>query len=153
MKRKALLTFASAVGFVAVSAHAEFDFDSAMCSGFEEAAKWPQEQDAISAAPKNHRVILENEDIRVLEVTVQPGERETLHHHRWPSVMIVDARPKYVNYDKDGNEIKPAVQAPGNPVMPIMVRLPAQAAHYIHNVDNKPFHAIRIEYKKICPVK
>ncbi len=148
MKKNAILTFIYAIGFVTGSARAEFD--PAMCSGYEEAAKWSQEQDALSAASKNHRVIFEGEEIRVLEVTVQPGERENLHHHRWPSAMIVDSRPKYVNYDKDGNEIKPAVQAPGNPVMPIMVRLPAQAAHYIHNVDSKPFHAVRIEYKKAC---
>jgi hypothetical protein len=88
--------------------------------------------------------------MRVLEVTVLPGERENLHHHRWPSVMVVDQRPSYVNYDQNGNEIKPAVQPPANPEMPIMVRLPAQAAHYIDNRDTKPFHAVRIEYKTRC---
>jgi hypothetical protein len=31
--------------------------------------------DAIAAAPDNHRVVFENEKVRVLEVTIKPGER------------------------------------------------------------------------------
>jgi hypothetical protein len=37
--------------------------------------------DAVAAAPGNHRVLLENDRVRVLEVTVNPGEREPLHAH------------------------------------------------------------------------
>jgi hypothetical protein len=126
--------------------------ENPMCSGYEEASKWPPELDAVKAAPKNHRVLLENDELRVLEVIVQPGEREELHHHRWPSVMIVDARPNYVNYDKDGNEIKPAVPPPATPVYPIVARLPPQAAHKIQVFGGQPqpFHATRIEFKKLC---
>ncbi len=119
-----------------------------LCAGFAEISAWPAEQDALNAAPDNHRVILENDDLRVLEVTVRPGEREKVHHHRWPSVMIVDSRPNYKNYDKDGNEIKPATTA--QPELPIVARLPAQAAHAIEVFDTKPFHAIRVEFKKLC---
>lgn len=152
MKKITLLAFAFATSFVAVPSHAQVN--TGMCSGFDKAAKLPPEQDAVSAAPKNHRVIFENEDMRVLDVTVQPGERENLHHHRWPSVFVVDALPKFVNYDKDGNEIKEAVQASGSPEMPIIMRVPPQVAvHSIHNVDSKPFHAVRIEYKKLCGAK
>ena len=123
---------------------------ASMCAGLAEAGAWDKSHDAVPAAPGNHRVIYENANVRVLEVTVLPGEREAVHHHQWPSVMVVDARPKYINYDGNGKEIPPAVQAPGSPEMPIMVRLPAQAEHSIYNIDSTPFHAIRIEYKKIC---
>jgi hypothetical protein len=44
--------------------------------------EWPPRLDAVIAAPKNHRVLMEDETVRVLEVTVEPGEREALHHHR-----------------------------------------------------------------------
>lgn len=64
-----------------------------MCAGYKEAAKLPPAQDGVAAAPENHRVIFENDDIRVLDVLVRPGEREVLHHHRWPSVFVVDAHP------------------------------------------------------------
>jgi len=60
----------------------------------------------------------------------------------------VDSRPKYINSDRNGKEIPPAIQ--GNPALPVMVRLPAQAEHAIQNVDTRPFHAFRIEYKTLC---
>ena len=123
---------------------------AAMCAGLDEAAAWAVEHDAVPAAPRFHKVVYENESLRILEVTVLPGERETTHHHRWPSVMVVDSRPKYINYDKNGREIPAAVQTTSVPEMPIMVRLPAQAEHSIQNLGSTPFHAIRIEYKRLC---
>ena len=33
---------------------------------------WPAALDAVAAAPRNHRVLLENEKVRVLDVTVAP---------------------------------------------------------------------------------
>jgi hypothetical protein len=40
----------------------------------------------VIAAPKDHKILLENENVRVLEVTVLPGEIEPVHHHRWLGV-------------------------------------------------------------------
>lgn len=54
----------------------------------------PDPLDAVAAAPENHVVILENDRVRVLRVTVQPGETEAPHVHRWSSVMhIQSAQP------------------------------------------------------------
>jgi hypothetical protein len=47
----------------------------ALCKATEDADKWPMEHDAVVAAPANHRVIYENDQVRVLEVTVAPGDR------------------------------------------------------------------------------
>jgi len=147
MKKYALLILLFAASLTTPASSAE---TNALCVHSDEAVKWPPELDAVRAAPKNHHVILENDDLRVLEVTVAPGEKENLHHHRWPSVMVVDTRPRYVNYDKNGNEIKTAVPAATSSDMPIVIKLPAGPTHAIHNLDTKPFHAIRIEFKKLC---
>ena len=40
---------------------------------------WPDSLDAVVAAPGSHRVVLENQTTRVLEVTIAPGEREPEH--------------------------------------------------------------------------
>jgi hypothetical protein len=58
---------------------------------------WPESLDAVVAASGSHRVVLENETTRVLEVTIAPGEREPEHTHRWPSVMVVH-RPARIRY-------------------------------------------------------
>src|SRR6476620_11771350 len=51
---------------------------------------WDPELDAVVAAPKHHKVLFENEALRVLEVTLEPDDEEPVHHHRWPSVFVLD---------------------------------------------------------------
>ena len=51
---------------------------------------WDPALDAVAAAPKHHKVVFENECLRVLEVTLEPNDEEPLHHHRWPSVFVFD---------------------------------------------------------------
>ena len=48
----------------------------------------PDATDAITAAPANHKVILENDTVRVLEATVPMHAREVPHTHFWPSVFF-----------------------------------------------------------------
>ena len=42
---------------------------------------WPPELDAVIAAPRHHRLALENEFVRVLETVVEPGETVPMHTH------------------------------------------------------------------------
>ncbi len=42
----------------------------------------PDELDAMLAAPENHTVIFENDQVRVLKVLVRPGEVEKPHTHK-----------------------------------------------------------------------
>ena len=51
---------------------------------------WPERMDALHAAPASHRVLLDNDRVRVLDVVIEPGTREPEHTHRAASVMIVD---------------------------------------------------------------
>jgi predicted metal-dependent enzyme (double-stranded beta helix superfamily) len=112
--------------------------------------EWPPHLEALVAAPENHRLLHEDEEVRVLEVTVQPGERENLHHHRWPSIMVVLARPEYRNFNAEGHEIPPSGGAPASPVLPRAIRLPPQQAHYIEVAADAPypFRGIRVELKR-----
>jgi quercetin dioxygenase-like cupin family protein len=50
--------------------------------------------DAIVAAPNNHQVVFENEKVRVLDVTIKPGEKEPFHVHPMPGVMNIIAGSK-----------------------------------------------------------
>lgn len=55
----------------------------------EESSTRPSSYDAVAAAPDNHRVVFENEKVRVLEVTINPGEKEPFHEHPLFSVMNI----------------------------------------------------------------
>jgi hypothetical protein len=60
--------------------------------------------DAVRAAPKNHKVLYEDDHVRLLEVTVEPGETENMHRHPYPSVFAFDAaQPKLRNRFSDGH--------------------------------------------------
>lgn len=50
--------------------------------------------DAVIAAPDHHKVILENDMVRVLEATVPLHSKEPPHTHPWPSVFFEQTSPK-----------------------------------------------------------
>ncbi len=62
---------------------------------------WPDRMDALLAAPTSHRVLVDNDRVRVLEVVIEPGTREPEHTHRAPSVMIID-EPARIRYHQGG---------------------------------------------------
>lgn len=69
---------------------------------------WDPNLDAVIAAPKHHKVLFENERVRVLEVTLEPNDEEPVHHHRWPSVFVFDQlRPPIVDISPDGDRLPP----------------------------------------------
>ena len=50
--------------------------------------------DAVVAAGENHKVVLENDVVRVLEATVLIHSKEVPHTHFWPSVFFEQTSPK-----------------------------------------------------------
>jgi hypothetical protein len=59
--------------------------------------------DGVIAAPEHHRVIFENERVRVVELRVKPGEFVPVHTHRWATVNYVISLGDFLSYDADGN--------------------------------------------------
>ena len=108
--------------------------------------EWPDSLDAIVAAPNSHRVVFENEEVRVLEVTVAPGVREPEHTHRWPSVMVTDQRAR-INYFA-GEELMFTSPDPLPKVeLPSASWLEPEGPHSVENIDTVRLHALRFELK------
>ena len=63
-------------------------FSMTLAFAGQEPQSWPDELDAVRAAPNSRKVLFENAAVRVLEVTVPPGTKEPFHHHRLPSIFI-----------------------------------------------------------------
>jgi hypothetical protein len=101
--------------------------------------------DALTAAPGSHRVLFENDRVRVLDVLIEPGTREPEHTHRAPSVMIVD-EPAHIRYyvgDELRFESSVAEFTPG-----VRIRwMNPEAPHSVENTDERRYHAIRVELK------
>ena len=44
--------------------------------------EWPEELDALIAAPQHHKLLMENEFARVLDTLIPPGEITNVHTHK-----------------------------------------------------------------------
>jgi ferritin-like protein len=108
---------------------------------------WPPETDALLAAPATHRVLLENDQIRVLEVVIDAGTREPEHTHRAPSVMIADG-PARIRYYAGGTLQSESPAVPAAPSGPRVRWLEPEGPHSVENIDQHRYHAIRIELKE-----
>jgi hypothetical protein len=91
--------------------------------------------------------VLENEKVRVLDVTVLPGEREELHAHCMPSVMYLMQEGAYRDYDANGRLVEEVKEAAPASEFPMTLWLEPQAPHAVHNLDEKPTRLLRIELK------
>src|SRR5438034_3581896 len=107
----------------------------------EDSWDWPPSMDAVVAAPESHRVLLENEDVRVLEVTIPAGHREPEHTHRAHSVMIVDG-PAQIRYYK--GDVLTFASPPGPGAVGTRASwMEPEGPHSVENIDDHPYHAIR----------
>jgi predicted metal-dependent enzyme (double-stranded beta helix superfamily) len=113
-------------------------------------ARWDPAFDGVLAAPENHTVLYEDEAIRVVSVSIAPGAIEKPHHHRLPAVFVVDRLVNLRDFNgATGAEIP--LPIPKDVELPIVVKFLPQPLHYVENLDTRPFHATRIEFKQGFP--
>lgn len=67
------------------------------------ARRIPDAFDALSAAPEHHKLMMENDEVRVLEALIPPGERTNVHSHCWPGVQYVISFSHFIRRDATGN--------------------------------------------------
>jgi predicted metal-dependent enzyme (double-stranded beta helix superfamily) len=103
--------------------------------------------DAVIAALNSHKIILENNTVRVVEVIIPPGQKEPMHTHAWPSVMIVDSSTKIKYYTESNGGVEyPEREASRE--KPFIEYMEPEVLHAVENLDEiKTYHALRIELK------
>jgi hypothetical protein len=103
--------------------------------------------DAVTAAPRFHRVLLENEIVRVLDTIVPPGETVPLHTHCWPAVLYIVSWSNCVRRDADGritmDSRNTAAPSPGAALWSGPLPL-----HTLENVGDSELRVIAIEQKQ-----
>jgi hypothetical protein len=106
------------------------------------AEDWHPSLDAVAAAPEYHRVLYEDDHIRVLLVEVKPDDSEPMHHHRWPSVFVFDKIAKIKDHNASGATILDL------PPAPLVALFGPQPSHSVENIDQGPIRGVRIEFKQ-----
>jgi hypothetical protein len=115
---------------------------------------WPDSLDAVVAAPASHRVLLEDSHVRVLVVTIPPNQKEPVHTHRWPSVLVQERVGRRISEDF-------APDAAGrllakNPITSPAIsgiraqRLGPEGPHAVQNLEAYATQAIRVEIKDLA---
>lgn len=108
---------------------------------------WPTELDAVFAAPKYHRVLLENERVRVLETIVLPGEIVPLHTHQWPAVYYFREWSDVVRRGPDGSVQMDSRGRPP-PSLDSATWSGPLGPHTLENVGAGRVHVVSIELKE-----
>jgi hypothetical protein len=115
----------------------------------QDKSAFPDGYDAVQAAPKSHRVVFENEFVRVLEVTMPPaGMTEPMHHHRWPSFFVswdTGGGSPHVRYHRPDGTVRdsPSAQEPVHPGSWSVQRMKPEPMHAIEVVE-MPKNAVAI---------
>ena len=113
----------------------------------KEACPWPADLDAVQAAPENHKVIFENEHVRVLEVTIAPHGKEPIHVHCWPGTLYVTQAGDAIDRDANGKILFDSRQLKVRPKVPFVEWTPPEGPHSVENLDDLPLKLVRVENK------
>jgi len=97
-------------------------------------------QDAAQVSPKNVRVKLDNDRVRVLEATSAPGEHEGMHSHPASLVYVIEGATLRIS-TPDGKSSVVTFKTGDT-----LWRAPV--THAAENVGKTRFHAIIVEMKE-----
>jgi quercetin dioxygenase-like cupin family protein len=97
-------------------------------------------QDPVKTSPQYYKVLLENDQVRVLEYHLKPGEKEPMHSHPAGVVYVLNGATLKFSYPDGRTEEK--VAAAGETIWRDRV------THAVENTGTTEARAIAIDLKK-----
>ena len=113
-----------------------------------EAWPWPDSLDALTAAAAYHRLLFENERVRVLEVRIGPGQFVPVHTHRWPSAAYVMSGSDFIRRDSEGKLLFDSRTMGALPATPMVQWIGPLPPHSVENIGDAEIIAITTELKE-----
>ena len=108
---------------------------------------WPDSLDAVIAAPQYHRLVLENDRVRVLDTRIPAGDIVPVHTHRWPAVYYTIAAGDFIRRDGDGKVLFDSRSVPGMLSTSAATFIECLPPHSVENVSPSEIHLISVELK------
>ncbi len=109
---------------------------------------WPDSLDAVIAAPQYHRLVLENDRVRVLDTRIPPGDIVPVHTHRWPAIYYTIAAGDFVRRDGEGKVLFDSRTVPGMLTASAGTWIECLPPHSVENVSPSEIHLISVELKE-----
>lgn len=98
-------------------------------------------QDPVKTSPQLYKVLLENDQVRVLEFRLKPGEKEPMHSHPAGVIYVLNGATLRFSYPDGRTEERTA--ATGDTIW----REPV--THAVENIGKTEVHVIVIDLKKV----
>lgn len=108
---------------------------------------WPDSLDALQAAPRLHRVLFENDRVRVLDTRIAPGGHVPVHTHRWPAVHHVMSWSDFVRRDAAGQVLVDTRGRPAPASLPFVAWSEPLPPHSLENVGSVELWVVSVETK------
>jgi len=107
---------------------------------------YSSELDALTAAPENHKLLFENDTVRMLDTVIQPGGATPLHSHCWPAALYVLSGGDFIRRDQNGAVTFDSRNAP--PLRPgAALCIPPLPPHTLENTGSTEIRIIAVELK------
>jgi quercetin dioxygenase-like cupin family protein len=111
------------------------------------AAKDAGALDAMTAAADHHELLLENDQVRVLDTGLGPGERTPLHTHASSATPCVMSWSDFLRRDAEGSVIVDSRNWERQPAVGEALWLPPLTPHSVENVGGSELRLIAVELK------
>jgi hypothetical protein len=118
--------------------------ESAHAAGI--AVRGEETLDGVHADPAHHRLLLENQFVRVIESVIPVGERTPLHTHRHHRVMYAVSGASFARRDERGVVIESARIPDGDLGQRVMWAGPTEL-HTIENTGDQDLVVIAFEVR------
>ena len=109
--------------------------------------QWSDTLDAVAAAPEHHKVIFENEHVRVLDARIAPGDTTPVHTHRWASVVYTLRTGHFVRVSAVDRSAIDTRFTPVEIELDKPKHIPPLSPHSVMNVGDGELRAIVVEVK------
>ena len=110
---------------------------------------WPEDLDALTAAPQHHKLLFENEFVRVLDTCIPPNETTPVHTHRFPASLYILSWSDFIRFDDKGVVIFDSRTLANLPTAGSAGWTESFAPHALQNIGTQDLHVISVEQKKI----
>jgi len=110
---------------------------------------WPDSLDALLAAPAHHRLLLEDQRVRVLHTRIAPEDIVPLHTHRCGGVAYLLSFSHFIRRDEKGEILFDSRQAGDAPKIPCAQWMQPLPPHTVENLGPLEISILIIELKDL----
>jgi len=103
--------------------------------------------DALVAAPAHHRLLLEDQRMRVIHTRIAAGDIVPLHTHRWGGVAYLESWSHFIRRDERGEILFDSRQARTTPNFPCAQWREPLPPHTVENLGPLEISIVLIELK------